>query len=121
MPVLWRMRRGTRLRLWRLLGMTFCPSLLQELELGGEFGCMCPVDSQEMQVLLGEGGGDRDQQQKLRVLLLMYTTLDDEGLCMLADRGCGRALQALSLVGALLYCAVCVCVPGRKGGQTALC
>ena len=101
--VLWRMERDKRVRVWRRLGRF---EEVTELELGGEHdGRECPMDMEELFMLLPEG---ELALAGVRGLLLGWcaNNVDDGFLRALASAGCGENLTSLTL-----QCG-CLCVLG---------
>ena len=91
--VLWRMERSKRVHVWRRLGRFLEP---EELHLGGEYLCECPLDVEELLLLLPEGAG---ALAGLRVLILWRcaSQVNNDFLRALASAGCGENLTWLSL------------------------
>ena len=84
---LWQMERVKRMEVWRELVMG---EKLEELVLDGVSRVKCPLDLEELSMLLPEG---EDALQEMRVLVLTCTkNLTDEALRWLSDRGCGGNL-----------------------------
>lgn len=98
---LWGMDKDKRFRAWRVLG-PFCG--LERLELGGTFNVKCPVEVEELRVILGleerveskeeEGQGRLAQ---LKEAILVVGTLGDDAMELLASQGCGSNLTTLHL------------------------
>lgn len=101
--VLWRMEREKRVEVWRRLGQfeDMEEELELELELGGAWRCECPIDKEELFMLLPGGEG---ALARLRVLSLWWCEdqVDDGILRALVSAGCGKELTSLSLAGVLL-------------------
>lgn len=93
--VLWRMDRDKRVQVWRRLGRF---QEVEELVLGGELVCECPVDVQELCLLLPERA---EALTGLHKLFLWYcaSNTDDGYLRALTTAGCGENLTELTLVG----------------------
>lgn len=91
--VLWRMKKDMRAQMWRSLGRF---EEVTELELGGESGCECPMDHEELLMLLPEG---RKVLEGLRGLVLRWCSrkLDDAFLEALHSASCGAKLAWLTL------------------------
>ena len=91
--VLWRMERDKRVHVWRRLGRFQEP---EKLHLGGEYLCECPLDAEELLLLLPEGAG---ALAGLRVLILWRcaSQVNNDFLRALASAGCGENLTWLSL------------------------
>ena len=95
--VLWRMNRDKRVQVWRRLGRF---EEVEELELGGERswqGAKCPMDKEELFMLLPEGEG---ALAGLRMLFLWHCAeqVDDDFLLALTSAGCGEKLTSLDLL-----------------------
>ena len=95
---LWRMDRDKRVQVWGRLGRF--PGV-EELELGGEYRCECPMDKEELFMLLLEGEGSL---AGLRVLFLCWSEdqVDDGFLRALVSAGCGEKLTSLTLEGGVV-------------------
>lgn len=91
--VLWRLNRDKRVQVWCRLGKY---PQLTELELGGKRRCECPVDIEELFMLLQEGAGTLARLHKLS-LWRCSNQVDDRFLIALATAGCGEKLTSLSL------------------------
>lgn len=92
MQALWRMPRKQRLRLWEALGRYDTP--LESLELGGDFLSICPLDAEELQMLLPAS------LDSVRSLFLgKVSMLGDAAFQILAASGCGEHLSSLFLHG----------------------
>lgn len=90
--LLWRMDRDKRVQVWRELGRF---QEVTKVELGGELGCLCPMDVEELLMLLPEGAG---ALSGLRTLFLRwYVNQVDSGLHALSSAGCGENLTSLTL------------------------
>ena len=90
---LWRMGREKRVQVWRRLGRF---EEVEELELGGEYRCECPLDKEELSMLLPEG---ECSLARLRLLFLWWCEdqVDDGFLRALASAGCGKNITFLTL------------------------
>lgn len=97
--VLWCMKRVKRLQVWHTLGRF---QEVEELHLGGEHRCPCPVDVEELMLLLPEGAGALATVRKLD-LFFCAGQVDDGFLCALASAGCGQNLTSVSLAGECLF------------------
>ena len=91
--VLRRMNRDKRVQVWRRLGRF---EEVEELELGGEFLCECPMDKEEVFMLLPEGEGVLAGLQNL-FLCWCARQVDDDFLRALVSAGCGKNLTSLTL------------------------
>ena len=98
---LWGMGKDMRMRAWRALGPF---GGLERLELGGKPNAKCPVEVEELGVILGmEGGvemeeeGGQDRLEQLKEVILEFGTLGDAGMELLASQGCGTNLKTLCL------------------------
>jgi len=102
--VLWRMDRNKRVQVWRRLGRF---EEVEELELGGQCRCECPLDKEELFMLLPEGGGALAGLQKL-LLWWCGRQVDDDFLRFLVSLGCGKNLTSLRLgCECLFFCFFC--------------
>ena len=96
---LWRMDRDKRVRVWRNLEPF---DKLEVLELGGEFeGIKCPLEPDELSLLLPNGSHPLADVHELRLYHGMSEWGGGEWLCSLADAGCGANLTSLTLWGEL--------------------
>ena len=91
--VLWRIERDKRVQVWRRLGRF---QEVRELELGGELSCLCPMNVEELFMLLPEGAGALAGLHKL-FLWGCSDQVDDGFLRALASAGCGKMLTSLTL------------------------
>ena len=92
--VLWRMEKDKRVQMWERLGPF---GEVTELELSGDFiGNKCPMDEEELFMLLPEG---QEALAGLRTLFLWFCgdQVGDGFLNALVFAGCGRNLTSLSL------------------------
>ena len=100
--VLWRMDRTKRVQVWRGLGLFV---EVEELELGGEpawkGGIECPMDKEELFMLLPEGEGVLAGLQNL-FLCWCARLVDDDFLRALVSAGCGKNLTSLTLLSECL-------------------
>jgi len=91
--VLWGMEKDKRVQVWERLGPF---EEVTELELGGVWRGNCPVDQEELFMLLPEG---QEALAGLRTLFLWFCgdQVGDGFLHALVFAGCGRNLTSLSL------------------------
>ena len=106
MRTLWGLDRDRRERLWHARGHGVQQqAVVEELELGGEqCGCECPVDVEELWLMLlttVSSAGRTDTLCHLRCLSLWCcgSQVDDHFLGALAAAGCGVSLTSLTLCG----------------------
>ena len=71
---------------------------VEELELGGDWRCECPIGTEELFMLLPEGAENLAGVRKL-VLWCCGNQVDDEFLDALSSAGCGENLTDLILDG----------------------
>lgn len=91
--VLWRMKVDKRVQVWRTLGRF---QEVEELELGGELFCGCPLGVEELFMLLPEGATALAGLDQL-FLSHCANQVDDGFLRALATVGCGENLSTLTL------------------------
>lgn len=97
MRTVWQMARDKRVQAWEALGRF---DELQVLLLGGDLMDECPLDLEELRLLLPLG---QDALRGLRHLALKETgVLGDDVLFALAGQGCGGELTSLSLDSCVL-------------------
>ena len=97
------MKKIKRIQGWRALS-PFCG--LKRLVLGGDYfdGHLCPVDLEELRVILGLAEGVEKEEEEgqgclaqLKELVLEYGTLGEAEMELLASQGCGTNLKTLCL------------------------
>lgn len=94
---LWRMPREQRLGVWGALGRY--DEGLEVLELGGNSETPCPLDDEEMMVILRMVlPGHLDCVHML--FLGFMNSVTDASVQALADRGCGKRLKSVDFRGA---------------------
>lgn len=115
--VLWGMDREKRVEVWRSLGGF---QGLELLELGGEPGCRCPMEEEELFMLMPAEG--RGTLAGLRVLFLGVggSQIDDGFLRALVTCGCGEALTSLTLAGHFRFFLSVMCVLLRGNMATVI-
>lgn len=97
--VFWRMPREKRSQVWDCLGGY---DKVQELHLGGEGDLECPVDLEELRLLLRLPQGPSALLSRMQVLVLLHASeVDDRWMQALASSGCGAELTRLVLHGAV--------------------